>query len=369
MLEGLRTGYVDPLACYFSNGLLVGPMGGLRVRAVLDLEAVSIPVYLNEWVRFDQPGHYRVYARSLRVQRQVGDHAATAPVVSERLNLEIVEPEPAWALAQLSRPLEEIRFLGSSKALQILARRLVALDEDAITPAFGLLGARDHELAEAALNKALASHAANDSEIGRRVLAYLRVRRWFVLPLPELEDYLEGPNYVRDTYADFVRRAYSIAFDAAHRRVLEEFPLPKLLQEPVEAEHMPARDEIRSDLLRLDSPRLHVNVLLSLPDKYLFQLELHFADRARHNPWLFGRLGGKYGSSKILPAVRSIHDAGHLHWGCDSRIGFLGYFLRFAPGDEARDILGGILEREGNGCYRSFFTALRQVPWAPTPMA
>jgi hypothetical protein len=131
---------------------------------------------------------------------------------------------------------------------------------------------------------------------------------------------------------------------------------------------MPAREEILSDL-RLDSPRLHVNVLLSLPDKYLPQLELHFADRARHNPWLFGRLAGKYGSSKILPAMRSVYDAGHLHWGCDSRIGFLGYFLRFAPGDEARDILrGAILEREGNGCYRSFFTALRQVPWAPMPM-
>lgn len=48
----------------------------------------------------------------------MGDHGETAPVVSELLDLEIVEPEPGWASTQLSRPLEEIRFLGSSAALQ-----------------------------------------------------------------------------------------------------------------------------------------------------------------------------------------------------------------------------------------------------------
>lgn len=225
VVEGRSGAYADPLEDFYSTGLLIGAAGGLRRRSVLDVDAESIPAYLNEWVRFDQPGRYRVYAKSFRVGYGDGDPAEKAPVVSGLLELEIVQPEAGWAAAQLTRPLGQVRFLNSPEALQILARSLVRSEEDYSPAMLGLAGARDRELAQTALEKELANPPGTGGFGPRYILAYLRLRQWFVMPLPSLLVYMEGPNYIRDSYASAVRRGYSLAYDAMYQRVLKEFPV------------------------------------------------------------------------------------------------------------------------------------------------
>src|SRR5439155_251398 len=55
----------DPLSNYFSNGAMLG--GGLGGSRVLSGEPQIITEDLNEWVAFDQPGHYTLYVSSSRV--------------------------------------------------------------------------------------------------------------------------------------------------------------------------------------------------------------------------------------------------------------------------------------------------------------
>ncbi len=59
------TGWSDPLAQYFSQGVFMG--GGLRGSRTLSPKPVSFDADLNEQVRFDQPGTYTVTAISHRV--------------------------------------------------------------------------------------------------------------------------------------------------------------------------------------------------------------------------------------------------------------------------------------------------------------
>ena len=90
----------DPLAGYYRViGGYIG--GGLSAEIELD-SVVDIPVVLNEWVRFDRAGPYRIHVESQRVVYR--GHRATPPltVTSGEAEFEIVPADPRWAMRTLS---------------------------------------------------------------------------------------------------------------------------------------------------------------------------------------------------------------------------------------------------------------------------
>ena len=140
-LEGFEVepadGVVDPLEDVFAAG--GGPLGGLRSMPTLSSEAEVVHLTLNEWVRFDRAGSYRLVVttrrvRDLRLDRS--DPAAIVPLVSNPVEIVIRDPDPAWEAEQLTEidrslgtPIEttirdgceRLRHLGTPGALDRLA--------------------------------------------------------------------------------------------------------------------------------------------------------------------------------------------------------------------------------------------------------
>lgn len=160
-VEGPEHGFVDPLALYFaSNG---GLGGGLSSAATL-LGQCSQSFDLNEWVRFDRPGDYRVYCTTSRVETTDGPRK-NVPLCSQIVTLEIAKPDDTWRAAQVRSALDALksaepneqlraarmlRFLAEPQAMGTLVSLLgqADLSQDAF---FGLVGTRDPSAAREAL--------------------------------------------------------------------------------------------------------------------------------------------------------------------------------------------------------------------------
>ena len=106
---------------------------------------------------------------------------------------------------------------------------------------------------------------------------------------------------------------------------------------------------------------MNLRFLTDLPDRTLPELEEHFAARAPHEPWFFGHLLARYGTQRVLPSVRETYAAGHLRWGCDSRLPFLAYFLRVAPSEGSAFLRQALQWREGCGCRCDLLTGVAQI--------
>jgi len=139
-------GAVDPLVSYNWG------MGGLTTFQFLSSAPWTIKLNLNEWVRFTQPGEYRLMISSSRVGvRDQSSPTGTSPVTarSTELTLKIVAADPAWqkrifkaAVANLDasapqkpeqreqyetsrrQALETLRFLGTADAAGEMAKRM-----------------------------------------------------------------------------------------------------------------------------------------------------------------------------------------------------------------------------------------------------
>ncbi len=172
-------GAVDPLVKYLSVG------GGLTSFQFLSSAPWTIKLNLNEWVRFTQPGEYRLIISSGRVGvRNPSSPSGTSQVTarSNELTLKIVAADPAWqkrvfdnAVANLNAPapvkaeqreqyatsrrqaVETLRFLGTADAVRELAKRLRGdpggLDHICM---LGLISAPERSVARTALAEALA---------------------------------------------------------------------------------------------------------------------------------------------------------------------------------------------------------------------
>lgn len=149
-------GTVDPLAdC--SEGLLAWikawpprPDGGtaaqgfglLTPQAPLEERHQAVTVILNDFVRFDRPGKYRLFVTSRRVGEWPPPPDGKLPkyldVTSPVVELEILPPDPQWAEARLSEAMMALgtkdrqaqwpaawmlRFLGTDAAARELVRR------------------------------------------------------------------------------------------------------------------------------------------------------------------------------------------------------------------------------------------------------
>jgi len=126
------TGWKDPLSLYFrSGGSFMG--GGIGSSAPLSVQPIALPLDLNEWVRFDQPGTYRVTIHSNRATF-IAQPARSAPVVSNELPLTIVAAPPEWqqeTLQQATAALntaashataaKSLRYLGTEAAARAMA--------------------------------------------------------------------------------------------------------------------------------------------------------------------------------------------------------------------------------------------------------
>jgi hypothetical protein len=118
-------GWVDPLKTYFSGGS-VG--GGFQASGFLSAQPVVISIDLNEWVRFEQPGDYKVTITSHRVS----DLSAGGPppfgqggieLRSDAIELHIIAASKPWQDAQLAAILSELKAEPEQRGLQLPARQ------------------------------------------------------------------------------------------------------------------------------------------------------------------------------------------------------------------------------------------------------
>jgi hypothetical protein len=152
----------DPLHDYFAFGGFIG--GGLTSFRFLGAEPVIIKLTLNEWIRFERPGIYRLKVTSARVSVATlnGNEAdKSGRITSNEIELEIVAADKEWQQRQLesiehdlddskrkadmpgkpNEALTRLRFLGTEEAARKMARRFGTADANAdFQYMFGLLG-------------------------------------------------------------------------------------------------------------------------------------------------------------------------------------------------------------------------------------
>lgn len=147
------TGATDPLRVYYDHEFGVsynGPGPGFQPLAA---HPVTIPYTLNEWLRFDAPGRYRVYLTSGRVvaagKRHEDFFFQGRAMASNAVDLEILPDDPAWADRTLQQALplfnagdedahkrdarqaavRTVRFLGTPDAARAMVARYGRLTE------------------------------------------------------------------------------------------------------------------------------------------------------------------------------------------------------------------------------------------------
>jgi hypothetical protein len=173
-------GVVDPL-----EGHLGGGGGGLTGFKFLTPEPWTITLNLNEWVRFIQPGEYRLTVTSDRVGiKSFSSPLGISPIVprSNEVTLRIVPATKAWQKTVLSgavvtldqlgpvkpedlekyaksrrQALETLRFLGTAEAARELAKRLRGENSGGLDYVcmLGLISSPEHEAARSALEAEL----------------------------------------------------------------------------------------------------------------------------------------------------------------------------------------------------------------------
>ena len=173
-------GAVDPLPTYN------GSMGGLTSYQFLSPEPWTIKLNLNEWIRFTQPGEYRLVVTSNRVSAKDRSNPLGASPVTARSNeivLKIVPANAAWqrqvydeAVAVLDaraptqreqmekytasrrQAIETLRFLGTADATRELAKRMRGEDSGGLDYLcmLGLISSPERAVARSALEEALA---------------------------------------------------------------------------------------------------------------------------------------------------------------------------------------------------------------------
>ena len=197
-------GAVDPLPTYN------GGMGGLTNFKFLTPEPWTLKINLNEWLRFTQPGEYKLRISSYRVgvrdrSNPWGPSAVTAR--SNEITLKIVAADPVWqkrtfeeAVAKLEAPapapnqiqqyettrrqaLETLRFLGTADAVREMAKRMRGEDPGNLDYLcmLGLISSPEHSIARTALEEAIADP---DHPVDGNLLYALRM----------VSDNANGPN-------------------------------------------------------------------------------------------------------------------------------------------------------------------------------
>lgn len=136
-----RSGWADPLARYYSTGTFMG--GGLTGSALLSSQPTTMPLDLNEWVRFDRTGDYTVTVSSRRVSKSSRPFGADPVAVKAApLRIHVVAATAEWQKTRLKEiqavlasvpagggmqpeprknAIADLRYLATDAALPLLA--------------------------------------------------------------------------------------------------------------------------------------------------------------------------------------------------------------------------------------------------------
>jgi hypothetical protein len=140
-------GTSDPLSYHIGQAVSYSGFGGIYLHKKTTVARVD----LNQWVRFERPGTYRVRASFHATGRQRED----ATVDSNEIEVEIVEADARWQAEQLR---EDVALLNSVsgrmdnqtfEARMDAARRIWYLDmPDSVREAARLLGTADAQVSQ-----------------------------------------------------------------------------------------------------------------------------------------------------------------------------------------------------------------------------
>ena len=158
---------IDPVKDYFE---WEGGMGGLRVMPVLTEKPHEMTFDLNEWARFDAPGHYELFVQSHRLSYEDAGKTKDAQATSNRVSFDIAPADAAWEEATRraatqafddakdeearSAAAPTLRFLATPAATKDMAARMRGGPAD-FQLQMGLVGARDRNVAIAAMEAEL----------------------------------------------------------------------------------------------------------------------------------------------------------------------------------------------------------------------
>ena len=148
------SGAVDPLEVYYAHEFGEAYSGGGPRFQPLTAQPIAIHFTLNEWLRFDAPGRYRISLTSHRVvdvARADTDYLRIPghTVASNTVDLEILPDDPAWNARTLRQALplfnsdgfdyrtyiarqeasRAMRFLGTSEAAKAMIARYSHIDD------------------------------------------------------------------------------------------------------------------------------------------------------------------------------------------------------------------------------------------------
>jgi hypothetical protein len=126
-------GVIDPLKDIYAQK--EGTVAGYPdFPAPLDASPRAFTLALNEWLSIRQAGHYRIVAETTRITR-ISAPDAPVPLRSNAIDIDVTEPAPGWASAQLSHALDMltrnseaekaaqvVRFLETREAVPVLTR-------------------------------------------------------------------------------------------------------------------------------------------------------------------------------------------------------------------------------------------------------
>jgi hypothetical protein len=170
---------VDPLHDYYTAGLFGFMGGGLRGIGALNDTPQLVYYELNEWLRLEKPGKYRLYVVAGRIGKGKPYHSGNTTVrpASNIVEFEVLPPDPAWekqALAEAVRLIDSnsessgnlndphraacrrLRFLGTEAATRESIRRFRGQDRICdFEYNFGLIGTPRREFTRAEMETAL----------------------------------------------------------------------------------------------------------------------------------------------------------------------------------------------------------------------
>jgi hypothetical protein len=165
----------DPLADYFNSSFgFIG--GGMRGMSELSEKPEVVLAELNEWIRFDKPGHYRLYVSSERVSKKRSPDDMFGKDVqaafSNIIEFDILPRDEKWASKKLGEIVtalkapnnqdrdacRALRFLGSRAAVGEMIKRLRGEENGCdFEFNFGLIGSPHRDLVTRSMEEALSS--------------------------------------------------------------------------------------------------------------------------------------------------------------------------------------------------------------------
>lgn len=300
-------GVVDPLDDYFNSQLFGFNGGSGGGMPELTEKPEIIAADLNEWFRFDRPGHYRLYVVSTRVETESKSNRASE-VTSNVIEFDIVPANRKWSSQKLKEAVKALskseenhhaacktlRFLGTEAAASEMVKRFRGEDDDC-DPQFqyGLIGSPYRDLVIKEMENALIALDQPITPTFLDTLSLLEFTRQNGRPDPypeegEPADHWQAQNKER-------RRAYDQLHSSFLRQLLTATPRKEVR---ARATSLQTLLDYQHELNTSDSPQWAA-LIASVPDLFT---RLPIAERTR----LLTEQWQAVANKTMLPILRGI---------------------------------------------------------------